>query len=144
MLASNADIQNFLGDDKISVGDVNAAKPNIEAERLIKGQLSGIFTALTLSSWNSPENTPEQVRGIAGRLAAAFLYRGMYSEEQEAVPEYAQLLYNEAIMLLQDIKTGNLSVLDEDNVPIDSSGSILGFWPNNSTVPVFSMDQKFS
>jgi len=144
MFASNADIQNFLGDDKIIVTDALAAKPNIEAERLIRGQLAGLFTPLTMSGWNSPENTPELIRGIAGRLAAAFIYRATYSEEGTDVPEYAQVLYNEAIQMLMDIKDGTLTVVDGGGDPIDSSGGLLSFFPDNTTTPAFTMDQVFS
>jgi hypothetical protein len=144
MLASISDIQNFLGDDKIIVTDANSNKAGIEADRLIRGQLAGVFTPLTLSTWVDPETTPELIRGISGRLCAAFIYRATYSEEQEAVPEYAQVLYNEALMMLSDIKEGTLTVIDPGFEPIDSSGSILSFWPDNTTSPAFTMDQTFA
>src|SRR6266849_5172931 len=108
MFASKTDIQAWLRQDKILVDDANSAKPNVEATRTIKGQLSGVFSVITLSSWADPTSTPDQIRSIAGRLAAAFLYREIYSEESAAIPAYAQELYNEAISMLQDIRSGNL------------------------------------
>lgn len=144
MLASLSDIQSWLGDDKIIVTDAMAIKPELEAERLIRGQLAGVFTALTMTSWAAPDDTPELIRGIAGRLTAAFIYRSTYSEEQAEVPEYAQNLYNEAISLLKDIKSGAIVVLDPDNEPVGESGDILSFWPDDTTTPKFTMDQEFA
>jgi|ERR1041385_4727121 hypothetical protein len=143
--ASNSDIQTWFGDDKITVSDALSFKAKIEADRLIRGQLAGVFTALTISSWTSPGNTPELIRSIAGRLAAAYIYEAIYSEEQTALPEYAQKLYNDAIQMLQDIKTGNLIVVGADNNPIEeSAGGFLSFWPDDTTSPKFTMDMEFS
>jgi len=144
MFASISDIQNFLGDDKIIVTDANSSKANIEAERLIRGQLTGVFTTLTMSGWTSPDNTPDLIRGIAGRLAAAFIYRATYSEEQVEVPAYAQMLYNEAIAMLADIVDGTLTVVDDGGDPIDNTGGILSFFPDDTTTPTFSMGQTFA
>lgn len=141
MFAADSDIQTFLGEDKIRVTDANSRKVKVEADRLIRGQLAGVFTLVTLASWSSPETTPELIRGISGRLCAAFLYREIYSEEQTEIPQYAQELYNEAIQMLLDIKTGNLTVIGVDDGEVPSSAGILSFW---STVPVFTMDQTFS
>lgn len=144
MFASKTDIQSWLGNDKITVDDANSEKPNIDATRTIKGQLSGVFSSLTIASWADPATTPSIIRGIAGRLAAAFLYRKIYSEETGEIPAYAQELYNEAVGMLADIKLGNLTVTDDSDVPIDSTGStLLGFWPNDDS-PVFTMDQEFA
>lgn len=144
MFASNTDIQSWLQNDKVTVDDTLAGKPNIDATRTIKGQLAGIFSPLTISSWADPASTPEIIRGIAGRLAAAFIYRKIYSEEDTSIPEYAQALYNEAISMLQDIRLGSLIVTDDTEEPVDTTGStLLGFWPNDDS-PVFTMDQEFA
>jgi hypothetical protein len=144
MFASNTDIQSWLQNDKISVDDALAGKPNIDAARTIKGQLAGVFSPITISSWADPASTPEVIRGIAGRLAAAFIYRKIYSEETGEIPAYAQELYNEDIGMLVDIKTGNLTVTDNSDEPVDvTGGNLLSFWPNDST-PAFTMDQEFA
>lgn len=145
MFASNTDIQAWLQNDKISVDDALAGKSNIEAMRTIKGQLAGIFAPVTIASWDSPDHTPSVIRGVAGRLAAAFIYRKIYSEEDNAIPVYAQELYNEAIGMLQDIRLGSLIVTDATEVPVDTTGStLLSFWPNDTTLPAFTMDQEFA
>lgn len=144
--ASNSDIEAWfsVNGDKIDINDANSSKAKIEADRLIRGMLAGVFTALTMSGWTTPETTPEQIRGISGRLCAAYIYRGIYSEEQEAVPEYAQTLYNEAIAMLNDIKTGNLVVVDPGVNPVEGNTGILSFWPDDTTTPKFTMDQEFA
>lgn len=142
MFASNSDIQSWLGEDKIEVTDGLSRKAKVDADRLIRGQLAGVFTLVTLSSWATPDDTPELIRGISGRLSAAFIYRELYSEETTTIPQYAQELYNEAIQMLLDIKTGNLVVIGVDeSTEVPSSAGMLSFWP---TAPVFTMDQTFS
>lgn len=142
-LASNLDIQAWLAEDKIDVTDALAAKPNIEARRTIFGQLSGVFTAVTLHSWTTPDATPEIIRGIAGRLAAAQIYAVRYSSEDVAVPGYAQWLYDQAIMLLQGIRTGATVVVDSNQDPIGDAVAVLSFFPDDTTLPVFTMGKVF-
>ena len=145
MFASNEDIQVWLKEGMITVNDALAAKPNIEAQRTIKGQLSGVFSALTISSWADPTTTPELIRSVAGRLAAAFLYRNLAESESDEVSPYAQELYNEAIIVLGQIRTGEITVTDSSNDPIDSTGvNLLSFYPDNTVAPKFTMDQEFA
>jgi hypothetical protein len=144
MFASLTDIQAWLANDKVIVNDANSQKPNIEAMRIVKSQLSGVFSVTTLASWADPNTTPSLIRSIAGRLTAAYIYRERYSEETGEIPAYAQELYNEAISMLGDIKQGNIVVLDDSDNPLDAEGGlVLGFWPNDSA-PVFTMAQEFS
>lgn len=146
MFASKEDIQVWLRDDTISVDDANSAKPNLEAWRLIKGQLSGVFSVAVIQSWVDPANTPSQIRSIAGRLAAAFLYRTLLSIEYDReVAAYAKTILDEAMALIAQIEAGSLIVVDDTDTPIDTTGQgLLSFWPTNETAPKFSMDQEFS
>lgn len=144
MLVSIADVQTWLQEDKLPVDDANMQKPAIDAERIIRSQLSGLFTTTVMSGWDSPANTPDLIRSIAGRLTAAYLYRAIYSEEGTSVPEYATELYNEALMMLNSVVSGNLTVVDSGGNPIDTTGTnLLGFAPNDNA-PQFTMDQVFS
>lgn len=147
-LATNTDIQGWLASDKIIVTDSLASQPLVEARRILMGMLSGVFTPLTLKSWDSsdPEtDTPELIRQVVGELAAAYIYRNRYSEEGETVPEYAQTLYNEAIGKINEIKTGNLVVLDANDVAVSAdAGTVLSFFPNDTTTPKFTMDREFA
>jgi len=144
MLASREDIQAWLRQDIVPVNDANSQKPNLEALRDIRGQLVGTFAVTVLNSWDSPDNTPEQIRSIAGRLAAAYMYRMFYSERGDEVPPYAQELYNEAIAKIAQIQTGAITVVDDTGTPIDITGAnLLSFWPNDSS-PSFTMDKEFA
>jgi|SRR5580765_204590 len=143
MFASKTDIQTWFRSDKIIVDDANSQKPNIEARRIIVGRLAGFFSQIVITSWADPETTPELIRGIAGRLAAAFLYQSFYSEEADDVLEYAQWLYNNAILMLDQIVEGVLTVVEVDESgPIDVTGAeLVGFL---TTEPIFTMTQEFS
>jgi hypothetical protein len=148
LLASNDDVQTFLGDDKLTATDGNSAREQVEAQRLIVSQLSGVFTSDVLVAWVSPATTPGLIRSIAGRIIAAYLYRNAFINESVETPDYGQFLYNEAIAMLRQIRLGTLTVLDADDNPIAPSGLDLSssdFWPNNTTDgPAFTMGQVFS
>lgn len=147
LLASLSDINTWLPDDKLEANDANSNKLQIEAWRLIRGQLASSFLPTTLASWTTPETTPDQVRSVAGKLIAAYLYRQVYAEETTDIPKYAQQLYNEAVAELIQMRTGAIIVLDVDDNPIEinqQSMSSADFFPNNSTDgPYFTMSQVF-
>lgn len=146
-LASLQDINKWLTDHKVTATDTNTAQFQITATRMIKSALSGIFLPTTLFSWQTPDTTPGQIREIAGELVAAYLYRELYSEDEPGVPEYAQTLYNEATGLLNQIRTGSLVVLNDDDEPIEQNlleSSQADFWPNDtSDGPYFRMSDVF-
>lgn len=146
LFASKTDIQTWVQSDKILVDDTNSQKANIEATRIVKGQLAGFFSPIVISSWADPASTPELVRGVTGRLAAAFMYASIYSEEAGGdVSDYAQWLYNGAMALLIQITSGQLTVTDEDNNPVDTQGSgLLSFFPDDTTTPAFTMGDFFA
>jgi hypothetical protein len=148
VLAKLEDIQKFMPDHKVEVNNANTAQWQIEATRIIKSKLSGTFTALVLHSWASPDSTPSIIRSIAGELVAAYLYRALYSEDETAVPAYAQTLYNEAIALLNEIRDGVTIVLDDNDVPIgDVTTTTMGtgdFYPDDSAPgPYFRMSDAW-
>lgn len=147
-LASLEDIGKFLSGHKVEASDANTSSWQIEAARIIKSMLSGTFTVLELHAWQTPETTPPIIRSIAGELCAAYLYRELYAEDETAIPEYAQQLYNEAIGMLQQIRDGLIVVLDDEDVPIaDVTTTSMGpgdFWPNDTTDgPYFKMADVF-
>lgn len=147
LLASNQDVNGWLTDDKLEATDANSAPLQLDAYRLIRGQLASSFTPVVLSGWINPATTPDQIRAIAGRLIAAYLYRKVYSEDSVTIPPYAQELYNEAIQMLADIRAGVITLIDVNGNPIDGSTEGLSqsdFWPNNtSDPPYFTMSQIF-
>lgn len=145
LLANLNDINKWLSDHKVEAGDSNTANFQVEANRIVKSRLSGVFTPTIIRSWDSPDNTPGMIRSIAGELIAAFLYRELYAEDVTDVPVYAKTLYDEAIQNLIDIKTGALTVLDATDTPIDKTGGLTAstndFFPTNATPgPYFEME----
>lgn len=147
VFASLTDIQTWLEVNKIQVDDANSQKANIDATRIIKGQLAGFFEPVVIASWADPDSTPEIIRSIAGRLTASFMYSTIYSEETASeVSPYAQLLYAQAMMQIAQIEAGTIVVVDDNGDPIDTTGSgLLSFWPDDTTTgPAFTMDGFFA
>lgn len=148
ILATLEDVNGFLP-DLVEITDGDDKQFQVDAQRVIKSQLAGVFTPLVLTGWDTPANTPQLIRGIAGRLIAAKWYSIEFSQETTEIPRYAQGLYNEAIAMLADIKRGALIVVDDSNNPI-GTGSELDLTsadinPNNSSPePVFTMGMEFA
>lgn len=148
ILADLLDINTHLPDDKIRMTDADDDELQVDADRLVKGNLAGIFTPPTLSSWADPGSTPGLIRAIAGRLIASKWYAERYAEDIPDASSYAQALYNEAITMLVEIRSGMLTVLDENGDPIgniSATSSDASFWPNDSTTPApfFTMGMEF-
>lgn len=150
ILASLEDINTHLPADKSRMQDSDDDSLQIDAARYIRSLLAGFFSATTLSQWNTPANTPELIRGVAGRIIAAKYYAKLYSEDVDEVSKYAQGLYNEANKIIDAIRTGSMVVLDTNDNPIPTEGGIslesIDFWPNDSTTPgpFFTMDKEFA
>jgi len=141
---NDADIQAHLPKDKLDVDnlpdDVEAFK--LDAERIIRGYLASVFEPLTLAAWITPEVTPGQIRAVGGRLAAAFIYRVRYSEDDTDTPEYAQTLYNEAMAMLVGIANGSISL--DDVLDVGATFDNSHFYPNATAAdPIFSMESRF-
>ena len=137
ILASLDDINVHLPDDKARMEDSEDNELQIDAARYIRSLLAGFFSSATLVSWDSPADTPELIRGIAGRLIASKYYARLYTEDTAEVSDYAQWLYNQANVMLDQVRTGILTLLDTNDTPIPIEGGISlesdDFWPNNST-----------
>jgi len=149
ILASLDDINTHLPSDKAKMLDSDDNELQIDVARYVRSLLSGFFSAATLTAWVSPATTPDAIRGIAGRLIAAKWYALLYSEDIETVNTYAQNLYNEANMMIDQVRTGVLVVVDVNNVPIPAEGvaSLTSddFYPNASAPGAkFTMDKVFS
>lgn len=145
MYSDLEDIKAWLRDDMVRVSDANSKQPNIDAGRIIRARLSGVFAPAVLQSWDAPANTPELIRSVSGRLTAAYLYRSLMSSESDGISTYASQLWNEAMGILNDVRDGNTVVLDDTGTPIDSTGSnIISFFPTNAQPPLFSVNDVFS
>ncbi len=147
ILASLSDINAHLPPNVQISNDVDDSL-QVDALRLIRGQLVSIFTGAILTSWNSPENTPELIRSIAGRLIASKYYANLVSGNvPDEMAAFAVSLYNEAISILTQIKSGQIIVVGLDGLPLpqDTIGadSNLDMSPISGT-PVFSMGRALS
>src|SRR6516165_8256280 len=109
-LASLDDINVHLPEDKIEVDSARYDDIQLDAERVVRGYLSGYIDPVIMAGWTSPDTTPDLIRAIVGRLCAAFWYRNRYSEDSLVDPQYALIKYNEAIAMLQMIQAGTMQV----------------------------------
>lgn len=149
ILASLDDINVHLPDDKAKITDSDDDKLQIDIARYVRSLLSGFVSAATLVGWDVPNNTPELIRGIAGRLIASKWYSTLYSEDIPDGSKFAQNLYNEANMMIDDVRIGRRILIDAAGVAIPITGGIsldsTDFWPNDSSGgPKFTMDKVFS
>lgn len=145
MLASLGDVNTHLPGDKFTAtdGGPDYLAFQTDVDRLIKGYLSSVFSATTLAAWADPNSTPAYIRACAGRLVAAFYYAKKVSED---IPDwdgtYPQRLYNEAMRMLEEVRTGAVvlpEVPDEIGTAFDSSF----FYPDSTDEPSFTMDMRW-
>lgn len=141
------DILTFLPTDKfqnLEIGDGDLVdRAVVDAERIVRAELGAIYTPVTLAGWASPDDTPEYVRSIAGRLAAAFIYRNRFSGDSDNIDPYAQNLYNEALLMIGQIKNGKVNVAE-----VTDTSTVLPdnryFLPNDATTgPKFTVGMEF-
>jgi hypothetical protein len=144
MLASLEDINLHLPSTVLQMDSATEDPYQIDAERIIRGYLSNVFSTATLTSWSTPSNTPQLIRSIAGRLIAAWFYASKVGGETPDWNDYSDQKYKEALDMLAQIRTGDL-VLEEvtEELTIGDSITSADFWPND-LAPVFSMDQEFA
>ena len=138
MLADLDDINTFLPTDKLEATDGNDAitRFQVDVDRIIKGNLSSVFTAATLAGWADPATTPVFIRSVAGRLIAAFWYSLRYSEQMPDWDRtYPQRLYNEALAMIEQVRSGTVIIVPGlvPGTQFDNSY----FLPNNDTTPPF-------
>lgn len=144
------DINLHLPDDKADMDDATASGViQVDITRFVRALLVNTFPATTIAGWDSPTNTPEIIRAIAGRLIASKHYSTIYSEDTDGIPDLAQQLYNEATMMINDVRAGRLTVIDASGNEVMPSEDLRfssdDFWPNDSTgAPKFTMGQTFA
>jgi hypothetical protein len=146
------DVNMHLPTDKLEMKEPALDLMGPDAERIIRGYLARVYSGVTIAGWTDPTITdpetvgyvPELVRAIAGRFIAAFYYRERYSEDSLDDPQYAQVKYNEAMALLNQIVCGEVKLWDVVEQPeTDLSFTAADFFPNDSDAgPMFSVDDK--
>ena len=117
----------------------------IDAERIIRGYLSNVYSSTTLASWTTPNQTPGLIRSVAGRLIAAWFYGAKYSGEVSEWNDYSDKLYKDAIAMLEQIQSGDLVLIevDEEMTTGDTITSA-DFWPNDLEGSMFKLEQEFA
>jgi len=144
-LNSLDDIKTWLPSDKFKATDGNVEITLIETdvERTIKGYLSSVFSQATLETWADPDATPAYIRSCAGRLVAAFYYAKKLSEDMPDWDRtYPQRLYDEAMTMLEDVRTGQVTLSEVDE-PIGTGLDNSFFYPDSTTEPKFTMDMRW-
>jgi len=142
-LVDDADVQIHLPVDKLKVEEIpdDRAKAYDDADRIVRGNLAGVVDSTVLALWITPTATPNIIRAIAGRFAAALIYRTRYSENSLDDPQFAQNKYNEAMAMLNAIIAGTLAI---DGVDIGTDFDNTWFEPNNESIdPIFAMGVQF-
>jgi len=138
----DAEVQRFLPVDKLKVEDVPDDKGDIydDAERIVRGYLNGVVDATVIALWVDKASTPELIRAIAGRFAAARIYRNRLGEQSYNDMGYPQVLYNEAMGFLNGIISGELAVDGTPQTQFDNTY----FEPNDaSDPPKFTMADRY-
>lgn len=141
-LVDDADVQIHLPVDTLKIEQIpdDKAEAFEDAERIIRGYLAGVVDSAIMDTWDEPDDTPETIRAIAGRLAAAKIYRLRFGQSSMTDPEYAQQLYNEAMQMLNDIISGAIELPDVD-IPGDFDNT--WFFPNDTDIPVFTKAARY-
>jgi hypothetical protein len=144
--ASLTDVNVHLPIDKAHAQDAQIVDLNLDAQRLIRARLVNNYDQIVLDLWTSPTATPELIREIAGKLIAAKFYAKLIAEDDPTGSAFAQELYNEAIASLNDLRDGNITLLDTSgNIIANSDFSPTSFWPNNSTqAPSFAVAEVWA
>lgn len=139
----DADVQIHLPIDKLKVEEIPDDKQKAfeDAERIVRGYLAGVVPSLELALWLTPASTPDVIRAITGRFAAALIYRTRYSENSLDDPQFAQNKYQEAMNMIMGIINGSIVIEDVD-VGINFDNTM--FTPNSeSDPPKFAMSDRY-
>lgn len=148
ILASLLDINTHLPSNIKATDSLDDIQ--VDAQRLIKAQLTATYSSAIVVTWVNPDTTPGLIRGIAGRLIASKWYAVLVSQgSADEIPGYSINLYREALSLLADLKSGATDLLDDAGNII--TGTDLGsdpqndMYPNDSASgPFFTVDRVFS
>jgi len=138
-LADFHDANKHLDGTKIEfASNADAAQEASVADAIVRAKLFDTFPD-NVGLWDydptvPQEDTPALIRVIAGMLMAAQRYEKSYSEETLDGNDYAARLRAQALSMLDQIVTGQLS-LDDVTYEIDAFGEAM-FYPNDSTIIV--------
>lgn len=145
IMASLNDVNANLDGEVVEATASNTDLIQISVARVIRGYLTQVVDPTIMVTWTSPEATPEIIREVAGKMIAAQLY---YNETAKSTTNvtpthYAQILYNQAIALLNMIVQGEVSIGGEvPTTPLEVLELGLDYFPIDDTDRAFTMGQK--
>lgn len=149
ILASIDDVNAYLEERVVKADDVNTELIQISVARVVRGYLARIVTNSVMATWVDPEHTPDIVREIAAMLIASQLFFDSTIMSAVTVDDrhWAQILYDRAMKLLNDIVSGIIELpLDGDGGDGDLATAgltDLDFFPVDATDRAFTLSQKF-
>lgn len=143
ILTTTDEINAFLPAGVVVADSTNTPELQVAISRIIRGNLSSIFTPVTMATWNMPANTPEYVREIAAKLIAAHLYRKYLSQNTAEILDrhYAQRLYDEGMAMLMQVQAG-LVDLGIETDPSATELTTADFFPVDDTDRAFTMGME--
>lgn len=120
----NAELPSQDEDPVIEATIENTELIQLSVARVVRAYLSSVATSTVLMSWDSPANTPDTIREIAAMLIAAQLYLSFSGRTVVTIEErnYAQVLYDRAIGMLNQVVAGTIVV---PGVGLGGGGSIV-------------------
>lgn len=143
ILANLDDINANLDAEMIVATADNTKYIQISVARVVRAYLSRIIDNPTIYSWITPDVTPDIVREVAGKLIAAQLYMDKMSRSTTDIAQthYAQVLYNQAMAILNQIIEGDIPIPNVVTTPIEGL-TTADFFPIDSTDRAFTMGLK--
>jgi hypothetical protein len=144
IMASLNDINANLDGEVVEATASNTDLIQISVARVIRGYLAQIVDPVIMATWVSPEATPEIIREVAGKMIAAQLYYNETAKSSTTVAptHYAQVLYNQAMELLNQIVQGEVVIGGIPTTPLESVELGLDYFPIDDTDRAFSMGLK--
>jgi hypothetical protein len=118
----------------------NTTLLQLSVARVVRGYLSGVIDNATLVGWVDPDSTPEIVTEAAAKMIAAQLYMQRVTRTTALIDarHYAQVLYDQAMAILNGIKDGSI-IIGEEVVVVGDSLAITDFHPIDDTDRAFGM-----
>lgn len=117
------DVQGWVESSKLSITDLDMSfLPQIETE-----VLAILGTVYDTAVWVDASSTPSLVKVIIAKMYAGWLYDKHYSENQAERNEYAQMLKDNANMLISGLTDGTVEL--PGITPASTQGP--SFYPND-------------
>lgn len=144
IMASLNDINANLDGEVVEATASNTDLIQISVARVIRGFLAQIVDPTIMVTWTTPETTPDIIREVAGKMIAAQLYYNETAKSTTTVAptHYAQILYNQAMELLNQIVQGEVVIGGIPTTPLESVELGLDYFPIDDTDRAFSMGLK--